>query len=1046
MKSKAKSVMKLLIALFMIFLAMVLSANSKVAEAQTSITIQTDGSISPVGATITTVDRTTYTLTSDVADNIIVQKNDIIIDGNGHNLNGFNVSTTYGITLNAVKNVTIQNMHITGYSVGVLIEYSNQTIVTKSSIKSAYGYGIWLLGSNNSTISENNLTNSASNGLLVWTSSNNLITGNNVTSNNAMGIALDKYSTNNTISQNFVANNTNGGIGISTYSTNNIVSENNVTLNTGTGVFTAYSSTGCTIGKNNVISNLYTHIGTPGYGIDAQDSNTLITGNNITGNVASGIRIAGINTSVIGNSLISNDLGITVAYLYSVAQNETISGNNITSNVRYGIFVQGYSAKIAITGNIISNCSNGIWLDSYANNSTITGNQITLNNGYGIVLAAAWDNTIYHNCFTGNKVQALTTYGNNTWDNGYPSGGNYWSDYTGADYLKGPLQNVLGADGIGDTSYNIDATTANIDRYPFLTIMFNQTGVGSDFPGIILQVDTNDYTVAQVPVSFMWNTTSTHSYGFHSPLITQLNTKRYVWVNTDGASNAQTANSLSMLQYGTITGNYLTQFLINVNASAEGANGGSFQITYTQTGTVHTSQLTTTPWSGWVDAGTTVSVTNPQQLIRSNSDPTGTQYLFNTYIPAQTLEADAPKNLTLNYIAQYYLAVSSAYSTPTGSGWYNENTIAYATLPTGTLSGTVGTRYVFTSWTGNATGTDFTKSNPLIMDKAKTAIASWKTQNQLSFNSTPTGGGSTIPVATNQWFDSGTIQIVANANSGYRFSQWLSSTPSITFSNTNTSSTSATIAGPGTITANFTLIPPGITITTSPGSISIAVDGVQYLAPQTFLWSIGTTHTIAASSQVSGTPGTQYLFVSWSDGGSQIRTYNVTTATATLNANYKTQYQIVFASTPSNAGTTNPTTTWLDPGSLQITAIPTSQYQFLQWTNSTNAITFANQNSNSTIATIIGSGTITAIFTPSPTPNPISTPTPTFTPTPSSPNPTPNPTIAPTPTTTASPFQSPTVPEFPARLLMITAVLFTVTVLSVVRIAKKREIFKIQNY
>jgi len=38
---------------------------------------------------------------------------------------------------------------------------------------------------------------------------------------------------------------------------------------------------------------------------------------------------------------------------------------------------------------------------------------------------------------------------------GYPSGGNYWSDYIGID---------ANHDGIGDTPYTIDAN--NIDRYP----------------------------------------------------------------------------------------------------------------------------------------------------------------------------------------------------------------------------------------------------------------------------------------------------------------------------------------------------------------------------------------------------------------------------------------------------------------------------------------------------------------------------------------------------------------------------------------------------
>ena len=61
----------------------------------------------------------------------------------------------------------------------------------------------------------------------------------------------------------------------------------------------------------------------------------------------------------------------------------------------------------------------------------------------------------------------IGTNASNTWDNGYPSGGNYWSDYTGNDSFSGPNQDLPGSDGIGDTPYNITGYTPNDqDRYP----------------------------------------------------------------------------------------------------------------------------------------------------------------------------------------------------------------------------------------------------------------------------------------------------------------------------------------------------------------------------------------------------------------------------------------------------------------------------------------------------------------------------------------------------------------------------------------------------
>jgi hypothetical protein len=42
------------------------------------------------------------------------------------------------------------------------------------------------------------------------------------------------------------------------------------------------------------------------------------------------------------------------------------------------------------------------------------------------------------------------------WDNGYPSGGNYWSSYVGEDLFSGPAQDIAGSDGIGDTPWGED--------------------------------------------------------------------------------------------------------------------------------------------------------------------------------------------------------------------------------------------------------------------------------------------------------------------------------------------------------------------------------------------------------------------------------------------------------------------------------------------------------------------------------------------------------------------------------------------------------------
>jgi len=191
------------------------------------------------------------------------------------------------------------------------------------------------------------------------------------------------------------------------------------------------------------------------------------------------------NNSIVGNNIANNYCGITLGD----SSNNSISGNNITANILDGIYLVE-SSNNTISGNTITNSCCGITLLDSSNNS-ISGNNITANNPYGTSVSGGSynntissnmiinnlvgiylshlpiDNRIYHNNIINNTHQAIgPTVFCDIWDDGYPSGGNYWSDYTGVDEKNGPNQDQLGSDGIGDTPYVIDSNDK--DRYPLM--------------------------------------------------------------------------------------------------------------------------------------------------------------------------------------------------------------------------------------------------------------------------------------------------------------------------------------------------------------------------------------------------------------------------------------------------------------------------------------------------------------------------------------------------------------------------------------------------
>lgn len=244
--------------------------------------------------------------------------------------------------------------------------------------------------------------------------------------------------------------------GIFLLSTSNAIITGNELLNNSIGILSA-NSDDVAIEGNQMHSNINEAI------IIDHSTNTTIVENDIWNNTR-GMHIWYSNETVITNNTIHWNDGDGIRFDHGF--NSTVSGNVVEHNDYIGIYLQSCTDALVASNEVYDNI-HGISIGQ-STNITITENNVVSNQIYGIPLHLAIGVVIHHNNIIDNPFQAKDDMADeNEWDHGYPSGGNYWSDYVGVDQFSGPNQNLPGSDGIGDTPYVIDADSQ--DDYPLMS-------------------------------------------------------------------------------------------------------------------------------------------------------------------------------------------------------------------------------------------------------------------------------------------------------------------------------------------------------------------------------------------------------------------------------------------------------------------------------------------------------------------------------------------------------------------------------------------------
>jgi len=346
------------------------------------------------------------------------------ISGNvvmGHSSTG--IITGWNTHHNSIFDNDVYGISFYGIQLGDNFGNSHNNSVWGNSVNDTGFFGLYVLKSWNNQLFNNTAFDNGEFGIYVKLAYDNEIFGNLLYSN-VYGICLRYDSAYNTVHNNTLVSNNKH---MNMFLTCGIALEFGVRANA--------------VEDNTIVNQ--SHVNGTGIFVDWSDGNSI--SDNTINISTTGIRVNSTNAiDVVRNHISGIPAGLGM--FLNNSHNGTYSNNTVTG-AGWGIFINA------------------------SDNNTFEANEL-LSNDVGMVInSTSARNLIFRNNFVGNGKHASDRHpGFNDWNETYPTGGNYWDDYSGPDIYSGPTQTDPGSDGFGDSPYYVSSAKAppNNDWYPLM--------------------------------------------------------------------------------------------------------------------------------------------------------------------------------------------------------------------------------------------------------------------------------------------------------------------------------------------------------------------------------------------------------------------------------------------------------------------------------------------------------------------------------------------------------------------------------------------------